>query len=84
MLSKLTRQVSTLNLLQNDVMHPSDSVFEMVYVDLENIELVLFTLLNQMCLDCLILPNLVIHIGFDVHREILLRFLGKLLSDLTL
>lgn len=67
--SKLARKICSLDILQNDVMHPRYGVLKVVYVDFKDVELELAGLLNQMRLYCLILVDLIINVGLDIYRE---------------
>lgn len=64
-------------------MHLLYSVFKMIYVDLEDIKVELLALFDQVRLNSLILVNLFIYITLDIFWKLILRFVRKLLGNLT-
>jgi hypothetical protein len=55
-----------------------------VDVDLEDVVVELLALSDQVALDRLVLPDLLVDIGLDVRRHVLLCSLRELLRDLAL
>lgn len=61
-------QVGLLNLVQNYLMHPCYSIFKVVDVDFEDVEIVFSALFDKVGLNSLILSDMLADIGFDVFR----------------
>lgn len=54
-------------------MHPLYCVFKVIYVDFKDVIVELLAFLDQVRLYSLILSDLVIHIGLDIHWQVLLE-----------
>lgn len=65
-------------------MHAPYGLVEVVDVDFQNVVVELLGLSDQMSLDRLILPDLLVDIGLYVGRHVLLCSLRELLRDLAL
>ena len=65
-------------------MHLLNRIHKVVDVDLEYVIVELCALLNEVRLNHLILSDLIVYIGLDVHWQVFFTLLRELLGDLAL